>query len=99
MTRRCTVTGKTVMSGHNVSHANNKSKRRFLPNLQRKRVLSDILDQAIPLRLSTNALGSIEFHGGLDAFVLRAKKANLTPELLRIRQLIESKQAATAASA
>lgn len=93
MTRRCMMTGKTVMSGHNVSHANNKTKRRFLPNLQEKALLSETLGRSIRIRLSTNALRSIEFHGGLDAFLMRSKETNLAPKVAKLKKLIEEKSA------
>ena len=93
MTRRCVVTGKTVQYGHNVSHANNKTKRRFLPNLQEKSILSEVLGQSIRLRLSTNAIRTIEFHGGLDAFLLRSKSSKLDPKIAKLKKLIEAKKA------
>src|SRR5471032_239123 len=69
MARRCAVTGKGVQTGNNVSHANNKTRRRFLPNLQVISLLSDALGSAIRLRLSTNAIRTIEHNGGIDAFL------------------------------
>ena len=93
MTRRCMVTGKSVQYGNNVSHANNKTKRRYLPNLQEKSLHSELLGQNIRLRLTTNAMRSIEFHGGFDAYVLRAKKANLDPKVVKLKKLIEARHA------
>ena len=89
MARRCAVTGKGVQTGNNVSHANNKSRRRFLPNLQEKDLLSDALGRMVRLRLSTNAIRSIEHAGGLDAFLLGARVRNLSTEALRIKRQIE----------
>ena len=89
MSRRCGVTGKGVMTGHNVSHANNKSPRKFLPNLQRTSMLSDALGQMIRLRLSTNAIRTIEFKGGIDAFLKGMPDRKLTPEILRLKRRIE----------
>lgn len=88
MARRCAVTGKGVMTGNNVSHANNKTRRRFLPNLQRTSVLSEALGRSIRMRLSTNALRTIEHAGGLDAFLMGSRDANLTPELRRMKKRI-----------
>ncbi len=96
MTRRCMVTGKTVQYGHNVSHANNKTKRRFLPNLQEKSLLSEVLDQTVRLRLTTNAIRSIEFHGGLDAYLVRARSSELAPKVAKLKKLIEEKKATVA---
>ena len=79
MARRCAVTGKGVMFGNNVSHANNKNRRRFHPNLQETSVLSDALGGMIRLRLSTNAIRTIEHKGGLDAFLLDAKDDAVEP--------------------
>jgi len=89
MARRCAVTGKGVQTGNNVSHANNKSRRRYLPNLQEKDLLSDALGRMVRLRLSTNAIRSIEHAGGLDAFLLGARSSNLSTEALRIKKQIE----------
>ena len=67
MARRCSISGKGVMTGNNVSHANNKNKRRFIPNLQRTSLMSEALGQAIRIRLTTSAIRTIEHNGGLDA--------------------------------
>ena len=95
MARRCSVTGKAVKVGNNVSHANNKSKRRFLPNLQSKRFMSDILGQMIRLRVSANGLRTIEANGGLDAFMLKTKPAQLDQKALVIKRRIENRLAKT----
>jgi large subunit ribosomal protein L28 len=78
MSRRCQITGKGVLSGNNVSHANNRSRRRFLPNLQDSSVLSDILGAAVRLRLSTRGIRTIEHNGGIDAYLLGTPDARLT---------------------
>jgi large subunit ribosomal protein L28 len=97
MARRCGMTGKGVQTGNNVSHANNKSRRRFLPNLQETRLLSDALDQMVRVRLSTRALRTIEHNGGLDAYLLSTSDTKLPEDALvlkrRIRKAIEKKAA------
>ena len=97
MSRRCAVSGKAVLYGNNVSHANNKSRRRFLPNLQETSFMSEALGHMVRLRLSTNAIRTIEFHGGLDAYLTDASSLKLTPELLRLKKVIQKR--ATAAPA
>ncbi|MEX2201850.1 MAG: 50S ribosomal protein L28 [Dongiaceae bacterium] len=98
MARRCGMTGKGVQSGNNVSHANNKSRRRFLPNLQETRLLSDALGVMVRLRLSTQALRTIEHNGGLDAYLLGTSDTKLPDEARRlkrrIRKAAEARQAA-----
>lgn len=89
MARRCALTGKGVQSGNNVSHAVNKTRRRFLPNLQRTSVFSDALGQPVRLRVSTNALRTIEHVGGLDAYLLKARPSTLDVDLKRLRKRIE----------
>ncbi len=99
MARRCELTGKTVMSGNNVSHANNKTRRRFLPNLQETTLTSDILG-AVRLRLSTRAIRTIEHNGGLDAYILGQSASKLTTEgrvLKRRLNLASAKKDAKAA--
>ncbi len=97
MARRCAVTGKGVMFGNNVSHANNKNRRRFEPNLQETSFLSDVLGRSVRLRVSTNGLRTIEHKGGLDAFLEQAKAADLSADALKIKRAIEKRKAATAA--
>lgn len=97
MARRCGVTGKGVMCGHNVSHANNKSGRKFLPNLQKASMLSDALGQMVRLRLSVNAIRSIERNGGLDAYLLKANNTTLSPTFKRIKARIQRKLESQAA--
>lgn len=88
MSKRCPITGKGVMFGNNVSHANNKTRRRFLPNLQRTSFMSEALGRSVQLRLSTNAIRTIEFHGGLDAFLMRTKTTQLDPKVARLKKAI-----------
>lgn len=99
MSRRCEVTGKGVLTGNNVSHANNKTRRRFLPNLQETSLLSDVLGQQIRLRLSTRALRTIEHNGGIDAYLLGRPNSRLAPEVLPLKRRIERAQAKRAAKA
>lgn len=88
MTRRCELTGKGPMSGHNVSHANNKTKRRFLPNLNRVTLHSDILGKSVRMRISAAALRTVDRHGGLDGFLARAEEKSLSPAALRLKEQI-----------
>ena len=83
MSRRCDFTGKGVLSGNNVSHANNKTRRRFLPNLQETSLLSDILGFSVRVRLSTRAIRTVEHNGGLDAFLLGTPNRDL-PEAAQV---------------
>jgi large subunit ribosomal protein L28 len=88
MARRCDLTGKTVLSGNNVSHANNKTRRRFLPNLQETSLLSDVLG-TIRLRLSTRAIRTVEHNGGLDSYLLSQSDRKLTTEGLALKRRLE----------
>ena len=88
MARRCGITGKGVMSGNNVSHANNKSRRRFLPNLQRASFMSEALGTKVQLRLSTNAIRTIEKNGGLDSFLRGVRSTQLDLKALRLKKRI-----------
>jgi large subunit ribosomal protein L28 len=90
MARRCIITGKGVQVGHNVSHANNKTKRRFLPNLQTTSMLSDVLGASVRLRVSTNGIRTIEHNGGIDAFLLGTPDRKLTAEARRLKRRIEA---------
>ena len=100
MSRRCQITGKGVLTGNNVSHANNKTRRRFLPNLQETSLLSDILGADVKLRLSTRAIRTVEHNGGIDAFLLSTPNSRLPAEALTIKRRIlrarERKAEATA---
>jgi large subunit ribosomal protein L28 len=98
MARKCIVTGKGVQVGHNVSHSNIKTKRRYLPNLQKTSVLSDVLG-SIRLRLSTAALRTIEHKGGIDAFLKNTPDRELSPEILRLKRRVASAAAKIQASA
>ena len=89
MSRRCAISGKAVLYGNKVSHANNKSRRRFLPNLQETSFMSESLGRIVRLRLSTNAIRTVEFHGGLDAYLMKVSFAKLTPELIRLKKVIQ----------
>jgi large subunit ribosomal protein L28 len=93
MSRRCLVTQRNGMSGQTVSHANNKSKRRFLLNLQQFSLYSDALNQNFNVRLSTRGLRTIEFHGGLDGYVKTTKNSKLDPYFKRIKKRIAAKSA------
>ncbi|WP_207539734.1 50S ribosomal protein L28 [Sabulicella rubraurantiaca] len=99
MARRCGITGKGVMSGNNVSHANNKTRRRFLPNLQEQSFFSDVLGTSIQLRLSTNGIRTIEHNGGLDAFLLGTPDRRLPDEARMLKRRIERAQAKKATAA
>ncbi len=94
MARRCSLTGKGVQTGNNVSHAHNKSRRRFLPNLQATSVHSESLGTTVRMRISMHALRSLEHKGGLDAFLIDAKSAQLSPDLRRLKKRIEKTKAA-----
>ena len=98
MSRRCEMTGKGVLTGNNVSHANNKSRRRFLPNLQEQSLLSDVLGASIRVRLTTNALRTIEHNGGLDSFLLTTPNRNLPEEAQSLKRRILRAQAKKAAA-
>lgn len=99
MARRCELTGKAVLTGNNVSHANNRTKRRFLPNLLAVTLLSDTLGQSVRLRISANALRSVEHRGGLDAFLAKAGDDELSPRARLIKKQIEKKAAEAVAAA
>lgn len=99
MSRRCDFTGKGVQVGHNVSHANNKTKRRFLPNLQDVSLLSDTLGVSVQLRLSAHALRSVEKRGGLDAYLLSTPAAKLGESAQVLRRRIQRAQVKKAAAA
>ncbi len=97
MSRRCAVTGKGVMSGNNVSHANNKTRRRFMPNLQETSLFSESLGRMIKVRVSTNGLRTIEHRGGLDSYLISCTNAELKSDLRRVRKLVEKHLASRAA--
>lgn len=93
MSRRCSISGKGVMTGNNVSHAHNKSRRRFLPNLQVVSMMSDVLKAPIQMRVATSTLRSIEKRGGLDAYLLSSKDVDLADEGRKIKRRIKKAQA------
>ena len=101
MARKCDITGKGVQSGHNVSHAKNRTKRRFLPNLQVTSLLSDALGRPVRIRVTTRGLRTIEHNGGIDAFLMATPDSKLSAEAHRLKKRIEAaaakKQAAAAA--
>ena len=86
MSRRCELTGKTRQIGHKVSHSNRKTKRRFLPNLLNVTLISDALGRSVRLRISTNALRTVDHRGGLDAFLMAAKDAELSARALDLKR-------------
>lgn len=94
MARVCELTGKKVMTGNNVSHAHNKTRRRFLPNLTNVTLISDTLGRSVRLRISTHALRSVEHNAGLDNFLLKARDADLSATALKLKKEIKKKQAA-----
>ncbi|OAN54131.1 50S ribosomal protein L28 [Paramagnetospirillum marisnigri] len=89
MARRCAITGKGVLTGNNVSHANNKTRRRFLPNLQEASLVSDALGFPVRMRLSTNGLKTIEHNGGIDAYLLSVADSKLSAEARRLKKSIQ----------
>ena len=94
MSRRCDLTAKGPQVGHKVSHSNIKTKRRFLPNLLNVTLISDALGRSVKLRISANALKSVDHRGGLDAFLMKAKDTELSPKALEIKRAVKKKQAA-----
>jgi len=94
MSRVCELTGKGPMVGNNVSHANNKTKRRFLPNLNDVTLISDVLGRSFKMRVSASALRTVDHRGGLDAFLAKAKDGELSDKALKIKKDIEKAQAA-----
>lgn len=93
MSRVCELTGKGPMTGNTVSHANNKSRRRFLPNLNEVTLISDVLGRSFNLRISAAALRSVDHRGGLDAFLAKARDEELSVNALKIKKDIEKAQA------
>ncbi|WP_022724043.1 50S ribosomal protein L28 [Rhodopseudomonas sp. B29] len=94
MSRRCELTAKGAQVGHKVSHSNIKTKRRFLPNLVNVTFLSDALGRPVRLRVSTNALKSVDHRGGLDAYLLKASDAELSPKAVELKRAIAKKKSA-----
>ncbi|MBU6206796.1 MAG: 50S ribosomal protein L28 [Alphaproteobacteria bacterium] len=96
MARVCELTGKGRQVGHNVSHANNKTKRTFLPNLQNVTLMSEALGRSVKLRVSTHGLRSVEHNGGLDNWLAKTNEADLSPAARKIKREL-AKKAKTAA--
>ncbi len=96
MSRACELTGKGVQYGHNVSHANNKTKRRFLPNLVHVTLMSESLGQSYRFRISANALRTVEHRGGLDAFLAKAAEFELSQRARLLKRQIKQKLAVAA---
>jgi len=94
MSRVCELSGKGPMSGNNVSHAKNHTRRRFLPNLQDVTLQSDVLGRSFKLKISNAALRTVDHRGGLDAFMAKAKEAELSPDALKIKKEIAKATAA-----
>jgi large subunit ribosomal protein L28 len=99
MARRCVLSGKGVQSGNNVSHANNKTRRRFLPNIKSRRFYSEGLATSVRLRVAINTLRTIEKRGGLDGFLLSSKDAELPDNLRQMKKRLEAKQVGAEAPA
>jgi len=93
MSRRCELTGVGPMIGHNVSHSNIKTKRRFLPALSPTTLQSEALGQSFRLRISNSALRTLDFRGGLDAFLIKARDEKLSPRALKIKRQVKAKLA------
>ena len=89
MARRCALTGKGVQAGHNVSHANNKTKRRFLPNVRSVELASDTLGRSLRLKISANGLRSVEHAGGLDAWLIKTADDKLSTDAIKIKRAIK----------
>lgn len=94
MSRVCALTGKKVMCGNKVSHANNKTKRRFIPNLQNVSFLSDTLGIQVRARLSASAVRTVEKHGGIDKFLIQAPVSELSSKFRRMKKMLAEKNAA-----
>jgi len=93
MARRCELSGKGVATGNNVSHANNKTRRRFLPNLYKTAILSDSLKLSVSFRVATSTLRTIDHVGGLDAYLLKTPDAKLSTRARQVKKLVQKKQA------
>lgn len=98
MARRCQLTGKGVMTGNNVSHANNKTRRRFLPNLQVTTLLSETLGESVKMRLSTRAIRTVEHRGGLDGYLASTAPTKLPAELRPLKKRLDAKLAESGAA-
>lgn len=94
MSRRCELTGKAVLTGNLVSHSNRKTRRRFLPNLVNVTLASEVLKRSVKLRVSANALKTVDHRGGLDAFLVKARIDELSPKAAELKRAVEKAQAA-----
>ena len=92
MSKVCDLTGKRVITGNNVSHAHNKPRRRFEPNLQETSLWSDSLGKMVRMKVSTSAMRTVEHKGGLDAFLLDARDADLAPAMVKVKKLVKKAQ-------
>jgi len=99
MSRVCELTGKAPMSGNNVSHANNKTRRCFLPNLSQVTLMSEALGALVHLKISSHALRSVEHRGGIDRFLAAAKDSELSVKARRLKRQIAKREALAAATA
>lgn len=99
MARRCGITGKGVLTGNNVSHANNKTRRRYLPNMQEASFFSEILGTPVRMRLSVNGMRTVEHNGGLDAFLLGTPDRRLPIEAKILKRRLEKAQVKRLAAA
>jgi large subunit ribosomal protein L28 len=97
MAWRCELTGKDRQIGHKVSHSNRKTKRQFKPNLLNVTLISDVLGRSVRLRISANALKTVDHRGGLDAFLIKAKDVELSPRALELKRQVVKKRTAAAA--
>ena len=88
MSKKCELTGKNPMKGHNVSHANNKTKRRFLPNLKKVKFTSDLLKRSLKLTVSNAGVRSVDKKGSFDEFLRSVKNKNLSPRLKKMKKNI-----------
>ena len=93
MARRCSLTGKGVLTGNNVSHANNKSRRRFLPNIRSKQLFSEALGETIRVKIAASTLRTIEKQGGIDAFLLGSATLDLDQRFARLKERVRAKRA------
>lgn len=96
MSRICELTGKTRLTGNNVSHANNRTKRVFLPNLQRVTLMSELLERSFKFRVSTHGLRSVEHVGGLDNWLLKTRDDKLSARALKVKRELKKAQKAAA---
>ena len=94
MSRRCELTGKAVLTGNLVSHSNRKTRRRFLPNLVNVTLTSDVLQRSVRLKVSANALKTVDHRGGLDAFLIKASADELSQKAVELKRAVEKASAA-----